>query len=180
LDGAPVFFAAARDRAAGLDRRDLRVIAATIDQLLTEAAAAGYHTVYSQVLAAGRLRATPAVFNLIEMIRGFGRWAREHRDIGMRLSIRVVAPDVLFALDTSRIDISAILLSEEIRFWVNVEERQQQQGVERRVRSLPPDAQIKSLVDELDVPAAGGNCSSAPPPTAPTRRCPSTPPSSGS
>jgi hypothetical protein len=149
----PVFFAAARDRTAADERYDLRSITPTVEELLDAAVGAGFGTVHAQLLAAGRQRTTPAVFNLIEMARGFRNWCRANPAKSVRLIVHVVAPDVLFNVDTNRIDVPAILLTEDVRFWVEVSERGQ--TAEMRAVSFPADTLIEKLVEEIDVPRHG-------------------------
>lgn len=156
----PCFYAAARDRTEKSERRDLRVIGDTVVQLLDQAHAAGYTTVHSQLLAAGYRRTVPPVFHLIEMARGFGRWWDEHikqadgeSPSPMQLAIHIVDPDVLFALENNRVDMSSILSSNDVRFWVDVSERGQ--VAEMRVVTRGPNTLLEDLADELDIPKRG-------------------------
>ncbi|MSP60263.1 MAG: SIR2 family protein [Myxococcales bacterium] len=104
-------------------QRDVRVLARSTAELLDQAVAAGYETLHTEILGGGRRRTFPRRFALIEMVRGFARWHRaravdDRRPV--RLVIQVQRPDVLFDLASGRIEVTELLLCDDLRFWIEV------------------------------------------------------------
>lgn len=146
----PYYFVVARDRTrrgTSRDRRDLRVIGAAMQELLSRAADEGHRLVRAQLLAAGERRVFPAVFSLIEMLRAFGEWKRLHVcDLG--LAIHVVDPSVIFALSTGRIDVAEVLAGGPMRFWVEITG----DANARHLSHERPDTLLESVARKFDVP----------------------------
>jgi hypothetical protein len=146
----PYYFVIARDRTRGgtsRDRRDLRVIGAAMQELLSRAADEGYRLVRAQLLAAGERRVFPPVFSIIEMLRAFGEWKRLNaRELS--LAIQVVDPSVIFALSTGRIDVAELLSGGPMRFWVEITG----DANARHLNHERPETLLTSIARKFDVP----------------------------
>lgn len=146
---SPLFAIVARNPG---DVRDVRAIFEAIGEFCTVASEAGYRRVRMQLLGAGGGRAFPARVSLIEMVRGFVDWRREHPGTDFRLTVHVVAPDVLFELTTGRVDILELLTCRDVRFWVEIVHANGE--VERHLRHCPPEMSMDDVARGFDVPGS--------------------------
>ncbi len=167
FEGADVY--AVRARSEG-DLYDLSVIDNALRQLLEAAAAAGYTRVRATLLATGgkevtrakaagerqgewRRRPFPARYSFTEMVRAYASWCRYHES-GLELAIHVVDPVVERELAGGRLDVHALLDSDErIRFWAEVDFGLAR--VERRLMDESPHKLIGQAAAALDLPTDG-------------------------
>lgn len=151
---SPVFYVVARDPQVR-NRRDARVIADAMQELMTAATATGYHRVRCQLLATGS-QEFPAITSLIEMIRGYDEWRRGAggTQVGTpALAIHLVDGDVLFALATGRLDPLELLTCQDLRFWVEVV--RDEEDSERHLLHMPRHTTVSQLATLLGLPTRG-------------------------
>ncbi len=124
----------------GEGKQDLRQFAKAIAAMLNEVKPGEYTIIRTQLLS-GELKARSkgilAIFNkiskffkvdipvrfwLIETIRSYGRWLRTKGEGGLlELAVHSTDPDVLFDIETGRIDPRELLICDDLRFAVEVE-----------------------------------------------------------
>jgi len=139
----PIFLAAARQLPSDSDRkehyehgRDLRVVRRTACELYDRVAAAGFTNLHMQLLSAGPGTTFPPLFSLVELARGFGQWARKQPQNNLVVSCHVVDPYVLLNLRSGRLNLTEIISSDLVRFWV---ERRSSEGDSARVLVILPE-----------------------------------------
>lgn len=158
----PAFVVVARDLATDSDYRDARVIREAAAELLKEAAASGFESVNTMLLAAGRHRKFPPYVSLIQMVKAFAAYKRLNSESTLRLSIYVVDPSVLSLLSSGRLDVIELLGVEDTRFWVEV--WRGPQDVRRCLEFTTDDLPLKCLLEKYDIPGQGWNVQVLPSP----------------
>jgi SIR2-like protein len=151
----PVFVVVARDADGIRNRRDARMLAEAIQELMARVEESGYPLVRCQLLAGGS-RVFPKVTSLIEMVRGYGLWRRSRAGDARTLpslAIHLVDPDALFAVSTARIDILELLTCEDVRFWVEIV--RPFGSVERYLLHLPGNTPLGEITAMFGVPEQG-------------------------
>jgi hypothetical protein len=118
----PIYVVVARDlQRSARDARDARDVAPAIRELMVQVVHDGFRHVNIMLLASGRHRTFPQHLALHEMVRGYCQWhatARPQERIPMR--IYTVDPALIALLESRRIDLSGMIDSSEVRFWIEV------------------------------------------------------------
>jgi hypothetical protein len=135
--------------AGGRIRRDLRLISLATTELMQAAQEVKCRHIHSVVLAAGPQRTFPQSYSLQQMIRGWARWRSQARQTLPRLSIYVVAPEILYNLDTGRLDLASALRPDHVKFWLEI--RQENQQVNRYVYEGRVDRPIRKVLKAFDI-----------------------------
>jgi hypothetical protein len=163
IDDSQVYLVVARDQ-EGFDRRDARIITESVRELMDRATRDGFSLVRCQLIAAGPGREFPALVSFIQMVRGFAMWWRDaicHDRARPKLAIHLVAPDVLFAVSSGRINIIELLTAEDLRLWVEVvrttagDGPYQEQQAMRHLLEIPGTTPVLSVMYMFDIPEAG-------------------------
>ncbi len=117
LDDSSIFGVAAR---TNCDKRDLRLVATSIKELVIIASELNYESVHVGLIAAGKRKIWRSTFSLIEMIRGVRRAASEISGTIPSLYFHIVDPSVKFPLMARKLPIAEILACEDVRFWLEI------------------------------------------------------------
>jgi hypothetical protein len=154
---------AVRARRAKEDTKDLLQVRRAALALF-EAAAPRYRCLRMQLLASGgtddiqdptqrpySVRVFPARFAFVEMVRAWGEWRRAHATSGCRLVLHVVDPFVYREIQSGRIDVPELLLSEDLRFAAEIIDGGTL--VERRQFNKDEETPLDEVVGELDLSA---------------------------
>jgi hypothetical protein len=159
-------------RARSLDRneKDLSKIGSASHALFDVLASRNYSRIHMQLLASGgseKAEATwsrrpfPARFALIEIVRTWGEWKRQHPENTCCLTLHVVDPEVARELASGRIDVNEVLLCSDLRFWAEVVE--EDGSLERRLFQKSPVSTVREVVSELGLATAFWTIEVSPP-----------------
>jgi hypothetical protein len=149
-------------RARPLDRdvKDLSEVGPAAGALFEVLKAGNYSRIHMQLLAGGgdgtemetwSRRPFPARFAFIEVVRSWGAWLRAHPSNSCCLTLHVVDLEVTRELSSGRIDVTEILLCDDLRFWVEIVEADG--TLERRLFQKDPRTTIQEVIDELGLSA---------------------------
>ena len=157
FDGVPVFAVAARNPGYTGPGRDARIVAQAMQRALQVAEKQGFTTMHTTLLAAGRRRVFAPHVALMQMIRGYAKWRREHPDRELRLSINVVDESCLLMLSSGRLNLTELLEIDEIRFWIEIWKARERGAAEltRFLRFDHPDTPIDRILAAYDLPRTG-------------------------
>jgi hypothetical protein len=115
-----------------------------------------YSRIHMQLLASGgsgsdsatwSRRPFPARFTFTEIVRAWGEWKRRNPADRTCLTLHITDPEVCREIGSGRIDVSELLLAEDVRFWAEIVESDG--SLERRLFHKRPTATLAELVDEL-------------------------------
>jgi hypothetical protein len=115
-----------------------------------------YGRIHMQLLASGGTgndsatwsrRPFPARFTFTEIVRAWGEWKRRNPADRACLTLHITDPEVCREIGSGRIDVSELLLAEDVRFWAEIVERDG--SLERRLFHKLPTATLAELVGEL-------------------------------
>lgn len=146
VGASPLFLVTARR--SPTDDKELRSLSLAVTELLDQAHQAGFSRLRLQLLGTGK-GGFPPRFSLIETLRAFAAW-HEARGPGLKVSIHVVDPGVLFNVATGRVDIPEILSCQDLRFWVQLV--LEDAAAERQLFFAAPTLKLHELLSELDLP----------------------------
>jgi hypothetical protein len=161
---------AVRARAEHDDVKDLLSVR-DASRALFEAVGTRYRTIRMQLLASGgdergdgrrwSIRPFPARFALVETVRAWGEWRRDHPDADVRLVLHVVDASVLRALAGGRIDVLELLRCRDVAFWAEVV--QNRSLLERRRFELDESTSLGAVAAELCLDPAHWSVDVSPP-----------------
>jgi hypothetical protein len=104
------------------------------------------------------------------MVQGYCRWRHGPSGASVPLHIHVVDPAVIGLLESRRIDLASMIISSEVRFWIEIQMEGQSAGPELTVASI--DYTIFDIMSEYAIPSEQWVVSVRP---APTKRYQPTP-----
>jgi len=135
--------------AGGRMRRDIRLVAPAVEDLMRSLAAAGGRHAHSMLFAAGPLRTFAQSHALLQMVRGWARSRTEATAPPPALSLYVIARDVLYDLDARRLDIARNLVPDTLEFWLEIQRRDG--DVERYLHVEPSDLGVRQVLKRYDI-----------------------------
>jgi hypothetical protein len=139
--------------AGGRVRRDIRLVFLAFRELLSVAQQHDCDHVHAMLLAAGRLRTFPQSYALMQMVRGWAAWQASANGSLPDLSIYVTARDVLYDLDSGRLDLTRSLTPDVFEFWVEIEK--QDGEPERYLEVAAADSSLRDVLRRFDIERGG-------------------------
>lgn len=151
--------------------RDLRQISIATQAAMTWATANGFDEVHMPLLATGRGSPITGRTALIEMVRGYACWLRNHTSGRVRLVLHLRNKAALFELTSGRTDVVEILSSPSVlRFWLEVRgagEGTRSAGTDRELMLCPASTTLESLLSASHLSLDKWSAEVDPPPIGP-------------
>ena len=139
--------------AGGRVRRDIRLVTLAVRELLLVSQQPECHHIHAMLLAAGRLRTFPQSYALMQMVRGWAAWQSSATGSLPDLSIYVTARDVLYDLDSGRLDLTRSLTPDVFEFWVEIDKRDAEP--ERYLEVSAADSPLRDVLKRFDIDRDG-------------------------
>lgn len=143
--------------------RDLRSVFDVCRVIFAELDERSVQRVVLQQVYSGQRARFPDWLALAQVVRAYGYWRRSRPESRFAVELRVWQPSILHELASGRLDVLELLVSEDIRFWVEIVEPGG--TVERRLFHESPLFELAALFDRVELPLDGWTVEVVPSPS---------------